>query len=129
MPNYMLLLYSEPPASPEEAAQREADLPLWIQLNESLEKEGLLVGADRLHPTEMATTVRVRDGETEVTDGPFAVTKEVLGGYYILDCESLDEALKVAARLPLAKFGSVEVRPVMDLSRMLAEAEAAAQSA
>jgi hypothetical protein len=129
MPNYLLLLYAEPPASPEEVAEREAQLPLWIQLNESLEKAGLLVGADRLHPTDMATTVRVRDGETEVTDGPFAVTKEVLGGYYMLDCANLDEALKVAARLPIAKFGSVEVRPVMDLSQVLARGEAAAQSA
>jgi hypothetical protein len=129
MPNYMLLLYAEPPASPEVVAEREANLPLWFQLNERLEKAGLLVGANRLHPTDTATTVRVRDGETEVTDGPFAVTKEVLGGYYMLDCANLDEALKVAAQLPLAKFGSVEVRPVMDLSQVLAQSEATAQSA
>ena len=128
MPNYMLLFYAEPPASPDEEAEREAQLPVWLELNESLAKAGLLVAGDRLHPTEMATTVRVRDGETEVTDGPFAVTKEVLGGYYLLDCSNLDEALKVAARVPLANFGSVEVRPVMDLSQVLAERKAAASA-
>jgi hypothetical protein len=124
MPNYMLLLYSGQ-ASPAEQAEREAELPLWFQLNESLRDAGLLVGTDRLHPVEAATTVRVRDGETEITDGPFAVTKEYLGGYYILECADLDEALKQAARVPLARYGSVEVRPVMDLSAMPAPDQAA----
>jgi hypothetical protein len=129
MPNYALLFYSEPPASAEEVAEREATLPLWIELGESLEKAGLLVSSGRLQPTDMATTVRVRDGETEVTDGPFAVTKEVLGGYYLLDCANLDEALKVAARVPLARFGSVEVRPLMDISQIMALGRAEAASA
>jgi hypothetical protein len=59
--------------------------------------------------------VRVRDGETTVTDGPFAVTKEILGGYYLVDCADLDEALAIAARIPMARYGSVEVRPVVEL--------------
>jgi hypothetical protein len=68
---------------------------------------------------EAATTVRVRGGDTELTDGPFAVTKEVLVGYYILDCADLDEALRCAARLPAAEYGSVEVRPMVDVSAMV----------
>jgi hypothetical protein len=129
MPNYMLLLYSEPAQSPEEAAKREAEIPLWIEYTQSLEKAGLLIGTDRLQPVDMATTVRVRDGETELTDGPFAVTKEILGGYYMLECADLDEALKQAARAPIARFGSVEVRPIMDLSEVFAQSKAAASQA
>jgi hypothetical protein len=83
------------------------------QLHAGLREAGLLVGVQRLRSTESATSVRVRDAETEITDGPFAVTKEVLAGYYILDCADLDEAIKHAARLPMARWGTVEVRPVM----------------
>ena len=124
MPNYMLLLYA-PEADPAERAEREADLPVWLELNESLREAGLLVASGRLHPVESATTVRVRDGETEITDGPFATTKEILGGYYLLDCRDLDEALKQAERLPIARFGSVEVRPVMDIGELSRRAKAA----
>lgn len=124
MPNYMLLLYA-PEVAPEEQAEREAELPVWLELNESLREAGLLVANGRLHPAESATTVRVREGETEITDGPFATTKETLGGYYLLECRDLDEALKQAARLPIARFGSVEVRPVMDPSELSRRAEAA----
>jgi hypothetical protein len=127
MPNYMLLLYADE-AGPAEQAEREADLPLWFELNESLREAGLLRGNNRLHPATAATTVRVRDGETEFTDGPFAVTKEVLAGYYVLECRDLDEALKQAARVPLARW-SVEVRPVMDVAAAPASDQgAAAQS-
>lgn len=114
MPRYMLLLYA-PEAEETEQAERDAELPLWNEVTDSLREAGLLVSSDRLHPVARATTVRVRDDEAELTDGPFAVTKEVLAGYYLLDCADLDEALKHAARLPLARYGSVEVRPIMDL--------------
>jgi hypothetical protein len=114
MPRYMLLLYS-PEVDEDQQAQREAEMPLWNEVTESLREAGLLVSADRLHPVSRATTVRVRDDETELTDGPFAVTKEVLGGYYLLECADLDEALTHATRLPLARYGSVEVRPILDL--------------
>lgn len=114
MPRYMLLLYS-PEVDEVQQAERDAELPLWNQVTESLRDAGLLVSTDRLHPVARATTVRVRDDETELTDGPFAVTKEVLGGYYLLDCADLDEALKHAARLPIARYGSVEVRPIWPL--------------
>ena len=114
MPRYMMLLYAGE-ASPAERAQREAEIPLWLELNESLQAAGLLVATDRLHPVDTATTVRVRDGDTEIVDGPFAVTKEYLGGYYILECDDLEEALRQAARVPLARYGSVEIRPIVDL--------------
>jgi hypothetical protein len=113
MPQYMLLLYA--PDGEEERADRWAEMPLWSQLTESLRDAGLLVANAPLHPADTATTVRVRDGETELTDGPFAVTKEILAGYYVLDCEDLDEALTHAARLPTARYGSVEVRPIMSV--------------
>lgn len=113
MPRYMMLLYAGE-AGPAERAEREAEMPLWLELHDSLRDAGLLVSSERLYPVETATTVRVRDGDTEIVDGPFAVTKEFLGGYYVLECSDLDEALKQAARVPLARYGSVEVRPVID---------------
>jgi hypothetical protein len=112
MPNYMLLLYA-PEATPAERAEREAELPVWMELLERLKDEGLLVANGRLHPVTAATTLRTRDGETEISDGPFAETKEMLGGYFIVDCHDLDHALKTAQRVPLARYGSVEVRPIM----------------
>ncbi len=112
MSQYMLLLYAAE-ADQAEQAEREAELPLFLELNRSLREAGLLVGVQRLRPPHSATSVRVRDGETEITDGPYAVTKEALAGYYVLECADLDEALKQAARLPLARHGTVEVRPVM----------------
>ena len=111
MPKYMLLLYADEPDA-KEREEREGELPVWRQFTDSLREAGLLLGSDRLHPVDSATTVRVRDGETEIMDGPFAVTKEYLGGYYLLECADLDEALTQAARVPLARYGSVEVRPV-----------------
>ena len=112
MSQYLVLLYS---AEGEESVERQrwAQLPLWLELTESLREAGLLVANGALHRTETATTVRVRNGETEMTDGPFAVTKEVLAGFYVLDCDGLDEALRHAARFPTAQYGSVEVRPII----------------
>ena len=72
-----------------------------------------MVAGDALRPTSTATTVRVRDGETLMTDGPFAETKEQLGGYYLINAKDADEALAIAARIPSARYGSIEVRPVM----------------
>ena len=112
MAQYMLLVYEEE-VDPAEQAEREQITPALVELHAALREAGLLVGVQRLHSTESATSVRARDGETEITDGPFAVTKEVLAGYYLLECADLDEALKHAARLPMTRWGTVEVRPVM----------------
>ena len=112
MPEYMLLLYAIE-GDEAERAERWAEMPLWDELNASLREAGVHVKNGPLRSVATATTVRVRGDETELTDGPFAVTKEVLCGYYVLDCADLDEAVKHAARLPLARYGSVEVRPIV----------------
>jgi hypothetical protein len=117
MPDYMCLLYA-PEADEETAAERWAEMPIWNEVTESLRAAGVLIANNPLHPVDRATTVRVRDLEVELTDGPFATTKEVLAGYYLLRCRDLDEALRHAARLPTARYGSVEVRPVMDASEI-----------
>ena len=112
MSQYMLLVYEEDVDSAEQA-EREKVTPTLLELHASLREAGLLVGVQRLRTVDSATSVRVRDGQTEITDGPFAVTKEVLAGYYILDCADLDEALRQAARMPMAGWGTIEVRPVV----------------
>jgi hypothetical protein len=88
-------------------------MPLWDEVNASLREAGVLVKNGPLHSVATATTVRVHGDETELTDGPFAVTKEVLCGYYVLDCLDLDQAVGYASRLPWARYGSVEVRPIV----------------
>jgi hypothetical protein len=120
----MLLVYEEE-VDPAVQAERERELPLFLELHRSLREAGLLVGVKRLRTVESATSVRVRDGQTEITDGPFAMTKERLAGYYILDCADLDEALKHAARLPVARWATVEVRPVMPADEWLRRAREA----
>jgi hypothetical protein len=118
MAQYMLMVYEEE-LEPAEQAEREKITPTLMELHAGLREAGLLVGVQRLHRTESATSVRVRDAETEITDGPFAVTKEVLAGYYILECADLDEALRQAARLPMARWGTIEVRPMMPAEEWL----------
>ena len=117
MPEYMLLLYA-PEVDEAERTQRWAEMPLWDEVNASLREAGVLVAHAPLHGVASATTVRVRGDETELTDGPFAVTKEVLAGYYVLDCPDLDEAIRHAVRLPWARYGSVEVRAILDDSQI-----------
>jgi hypothetical protein len=124
MSQYMLLVYEEE-VDPAVQAEREKTLPLFVELHRSLREAGLLVGVQRLHSVDSATSVRVRDGQTEITDGPFAVTKEVLAGYYVLECADLDEAIKAAERLPMVGWATVEVRPVMPAEEWLRVARAA----
>ncbi len=112
MSQYMLLVYEEE-VDPAVQAEREKVTPALVELHTSLREAGLLVGVQRLRSTESATSVRVRDGETEIVDGPFAVTKESLAGYYVLDCADLDEAIKVAERMPMAPWATIEVRPIV----------------
>ncbi|MFQ5557070.1 MAG: YciI family protein [Acidimicrobiales bacterium] len=113
---YMLLLYSAGDAGPEAGSpEQAAEMQQWFKFSADLVEAGAMVAGDPLHGVDTATTVRVRDGATLTTDGPFAETKEVLGGYYIIDVDDLDAATGWASRVPLAPYGSVEVRPVMDI--------------
>jgi hypothetical protein len=112
MSQYMLLVYEEE-LDPAGQAERERELPAILELHDSLREAGLLVSVNRLHSTQSATSIRAPHGEAEITDGPFAVTKEVLAGYYIIECADLDEALRHAKRLPMTRWGTVEVRPIM----------------
>jgi hypothetical protein len=112
MSHYMLLVYEEE-VDPAVQAERERVTPALVELHAGLREAGLLVGVQRLHSTETATSLRVRDGATEIVDGPFAVTKEVLAGYYVLDCADLDEAIKLAQRLPMVPWATIEIRPVV----------------
>jgi len=105
---YMLLIYSNENGDPPE----EDVIQRYGAFTKEVTDGGKLVTADRLQPVAAATTVRIRNGETLVTDGPFAETKEQLGGYYVLECDNIDEALTYAAKIPAAEHGSVEVRPV-----------------
>ncbi len=84
-----------------------------MKFSEEAQQKKLVRGSNALQDISTATTVRVRNGKTETTDGPFAETKEQLGGYYLLDCKDLDEAIEYAAKIPSAKLGSIEVRPIL----------------
>jgi hypothetical protein len=111
MPQYMLLIYSPVDGPPSE--QPAEPMSAWNDYTQSLQEAGALLAGDALQGTDVATTVRVRDGATQITDGPFAETKEFLAGYYLLDCPDLDTALDHAGRVPNIHYGSTEVRPVM----------------
>lgn len=93
--------------------ERNAVFAEYGQYTEDLQNRGILLGANQLQPGDTATVVHVRDGQTLTTDGPFAETKEVLGGYYLIEVETLDEALEWAAKIPSARYGHIEVRPVV----------------
>jgi hypothetical protein len=112
MAHYMLLIYGQP-GRWESLSEDEQDAVYerYYALSNDLRAQDKLISANELQPTSSATTVRVRDGEAEITDGPFAETKEVLGGYYLIEADSLDEALEWAGRIPSVETGSVEVRP------------------
>jgi hypothetical protein len=120
MPQYTLLIY--PPVDGPPAGTDPEQTQRWFDYTQSLIEAGVHVGGDALQGVDSATTVRVRDGETQIIDGPFVETKEYLAGYYLLDCPDLDTALGHAARMPNIHYGSVEVRPVMELSGPFAEA-------
>ena len=110
---YMLLIYGDEHALSE--TERQDCYKESTQLAKQLYSSGQYLSANPLHPTAMATSVRVRDGKRLVTDGPFAETREQLGGYFLIEAKNLDEALAVAAKIPMACKGTVEVRPVIDL--------------
>ena len=100
---------SETALSPDEAAAMHAE---YMAFGTTMTERGVLTGGERLYPTTDATTVRVRDGEVLTSDGPFAETKEQMGGFYLVDCKDLDEAIEIASKIPGARHGSIEVRPI-----------------
>lgn len=111
---YMLLIYLDEQALSE--TERQDCYAESTQLAQDIHLSGQYLAANPLHPTSMATSVRVRDGKRLVTDGPFAETREQLGGYFLIEAKNLDEALAIAARIPMARKGTVEVRPVIEIS-------------
>ncbi|GAB5492950.1 MAG: YciI family protein [Phototrophicaceae bacterium] len=113
---YMALIYNNPTAleNMSEAEQGE-QYQAYMNFNKEAQKRDAMRDAIQLHPASTATTVRVRDGKTSTFDGPFAETKEYLGGVYVLECENLDEAIELVALIPAAAHSSVEIRPVMEI--------------
>ena len=111
---YLLLIYQDE-QNPLGESERQDCYAESTRLAQELHANGKYLSANPLHPTAMATSVRVRDGKRLVTDGPFAETREQLGGYFLIDAKDLDEALGVAARIPMARKGTVEVRPVIEI--------------
>lgn len=106
---------------------RQAMSQAYGAVTEEMQEKGVLVAGEGLYPSATATTVRVREGDRDVTDGPYAETKEQLGGFYVLDVKDLDEAIEWAAKIPGSQFGSVEIRPVMvfdDAGNLVEEATA-----
>jgi len=113
---YLLLIYDrESNWSEMSEAERGQMMQDYGVFTESIRGSGHYKGGNPLQPVATATTVRVRDGKTMTTDGPFAETREQLGGYYLIDAKDLDDALAVAARIPSARIGSIEVRPIMKM--------------
>lgn len=113
---YMLLIYSAEDCWTEES--RDACMAKSTDICHELAAEGKFVASSPLLPVAAATSVRVRNGKREITDGPFAETTEQLGGYYVIDAENLDEAIAIASRLPPAEKGTVEIRPLLELPNL-----------
>ena len=110
---YALLIYGDPSAAPDyESPEGQKEFQHWMSYTQDLAQQGLMSAGQALQPHQTATTVRLRDGERLITDGPFAETKEVLGGFYVIDVPDLDAALEWAAKMPNIHYGTVEVRPV-----------------
>jgi len=116
---FIALIYNDESRYSEATAEETAaTFQAHGEFGQAAGEAGVFSGGDGLQPTVTATTVRVRDGERMLTDGPYAETKEQLGGYYALECKDLDEALAWAARIPEAKTGAIEVRPVIDYAAL-----------
>jgi hypothetical protein len=113
---YMLLVYGDQNTVTED--ERAECVAESTELVRELEAKGQFLGASPLHPVSMATSVRIRDGKRLITDGPFAETREQLGGFYLIDVNNLDEAIAIASRVPPAKKGTIEIRPVLELANM-----------
>jgi hypothetical protein len=121
---YMLLIYDEEKAwGKMSESERQQIYGEYGQLTEQVKSTGQYIGGSQLHPTSAATSVRVRNGKRLLTDGPFAETREQLGGYYLVDARDLDEAIGIASRIPSARLGTIEVRPVVDAAAASAGAQ------
>ena len=117
---YIALIYSNQALEPKYGTPEFAEyMQGYITCNETYAADGVLLGGEALRSADVATTIRVRNGKTESMDGPFVETKEQLGGYYLLDCPDLDTAIRYASMIPTAKFGSVEIRPIADVSGLV----------
>jgi hypothetical protein len=115
---YLLLIYDDPDVwARMSAGERGAMHADYVKFTQDIKDSGHHRAGDALEPTSTATTVRSRDGKVQMTDGPFAETKEQLGGYYLIEAKDLDEATKIAARIPSARIGSIEVRPIRDFMK------------
>lgn len=111
---YLCLIYSDESIEPVPGTEEfGAYMQAYAEFSKSVQDAGVFVGGEALEPIAAATTVTRENGKVEIMDGPFAETREQLGGYYLLDCKDLDEALKYAAEIPTAKHGRIEVRPIM----------------
>ena len=111
---YMLLIYDDEKAWAKfSETERQQYMGEYMQFTQQLKSGGQWVASSQLHPTSAATSVRLRNGKRLVTDGPYAETREQLGGYYLVEAKNLDEAIGIAARLPSARFGTIEVRPLV----------------
>jgi hypothetical protein len=119
---YMMLVYLDENALSE--AERESCYRESIELTQDLAASGHYLAAAPLQPTTTATSVQVRDCKRLVTDGPFAETREQLGGYFLIEASDLDQAIAIAARIPIARRGTIEIRPVVELTGLPAESEA-----
>ncbi len=108
---YMLLMYASESDVPQTPEQQKAAAPAWQALGKEVAAAGVLVASHGLSSAANATTLRVRNGKTLTTDGPFAETHEQLGGYFLLECKDLDEAIRWAEKIPTARYGSIEIRP------------------
>ncbi len=112
---YMALIYGSEAASANMTPEQgQAEMEAYNLFTHEVDERGARLAGDALHPTSSATTIRVRDGKVVTTDGPFAETKEQLGGFYVLKCKDLDEAIELAAKIPGAQTGSIEVRPIVE---------------
>ena len=110
---YLLLIYENENNPPPD----DAEMAKWFEVTEAMRKAGVHLAGEALHPTSSATTVRVKSGDAVATDGPFAETREQLGGFYMIDVSDLDAAIEWAAKMPNAHRGSIEVRPVMEFDQ------------
>jgi len=111
---YALLIYTDETLQPAEGSPELGEIfQAYYKFTEDITNEGVNLGGEALHNVESSTSVRVRNGEQTMTDGPFAETKEQLGGFYLVDVEDLDAAIQVAARIPGAQTGTIEVRPIV----------------